>query len=954
MLSSKSRIINLYSVSLVVFVLIFLPVLSIFAEVLAQNSEDFSSTRKDVIGFVLNTYKSPQELFDEATILYDQRNYKQAAAIFNKVYNQAKDPVLKRKALLSGELINSILKIDRVNLQAAEKELKNLEKLSKIQKKEEIVRFYKEAYAHLDKENYLKAQEVFQAIENLDPSQEDAREYAHIKIPAIIKEQKLELLYPEARAYFKNKDYQKADIVFNAILALDPGQQEAKNYVKIRIPALLKKQKIDALYTEAVTVFEKGDYQKARDKFNDLIVLDPEHEEVNEYVLTKIPQALKSSRTQSLYVDAMTAYSAEDYSKATALFSDVLHLNPKDKEAKKYIEKNIPGILRDQKIKALLAETTNAYNSSDAERATCASNEVLSLSPENKEAQAYVEEKIPALVKNKRIDDLYGQAREVYSTGDHYKANSIFQQILSLDPEQREAREYVETKIPKVFKEMKVKTLYVDAINAYQAVDYSRANMLFNQILELNAEEKEAKKYVSEKIPAALKEQKIRAFYTDAIMEFNNKHYDKAMIVFSTILALDPLEQGAREYVEVTIPAALRADKVSVMFARGQEAYNSADYESALTQFNDILVLDPENKLAREYAEVKIPTILREQKIASLYLEVDEDCNLGDYPKATNLCKEILFLDPSQQKAKEYIDSKIPVMIKDKQMKAFIAEAVDYFDNSEYDKSAIVFNTILSFDPLNKEAKEYLEEKIPAKQKEQKSNQLYTNALQVFISGDYQKSLGIFNELLVIDPVHKKARDYVDNKIPEILKQQKVNCLYREGLQYLNAGDYQKAVNVFKDVLAVDPQNNEAKEYAEVKIPDLLKQEEIQSLYNQAFEAYRSCDYERSSGFFKEILALDPSDEKANLYLNTNIPFRLKEKEIQAVNVESPVPQTEVKPVVAAAEYPKDGIVGYLYELALKNYEDKDYKEAKRYFEQILLIRPTESAAKSYLNNILR
>jgi len=311
---------------------------------------------------------------------------------------------------------------------------------------------------------------------------------------------------------------------------------------------------------------------------------------------------------------------------------------------------------------------------------------------------------------------------------------------------------------------------------------------------------------------------------------------------------------------------------------------------------------------------------LRKEKIAALYKEALVLFDEGNYKFAILTFQEILSLDPNHQQAKAYLEIVIPDILKKEKRKPLFREALGYFAKQDYQKASDTFKKVLARNPDNTEAKEYLKFRVPQgiegqKQliKEEKINSLYQEALTSFDNKEFEKASRLFKEVLSFDPNQAQAKEYLNSKIPEMLKenketpqkqkvlqkQNKIKALYEQALTFYEERNYQKAIAIFNKILALDPNESRAKEYLEVKIPNSMREQErqkkISALYEEAIKFYDSANYERAAGIFKEILSLDSRQNAARVYLEKDIPLKLKEAE-QKKRMPSIPPYAEALP----------------------------------------------------------
>ncbi|MBU2258341.1 MAG: tetratricopeptide repeat protein, partial [Candidatus Omnitrophica bacterium] len=414
------------------------------------------------------------------------------------------------------------------------------------------------------------------------------------------------------------------------------------------------------------------------------------------------------------------------------------------------------------------------------------------IGPEKSQKIINQAQKIKQRQNSERISYLYNDAYRYFYAKDYTKSTQAFQDILLLDPHQKESKNYLETKIPQAIRNEKIAALNKEAIDLFNKQEYSGSANLFSEILELNPDHKEAKDYAQIKIPDLIKEQRIRDLYREAILGFSVENYDEAAKAFNEIIALDPGQIQAQEYIESKIPQILNKQKVQALYNEAIASFNNREYENANGIFNQILALDPQQINAREYLETKIPLALKEQKINNLYKEALDYFSQGDYIGAKELFQEIISLDPQQVKATYYLQQMLPPILNKSGAESLYTKAVIYFNSGEYVKALNLFNELLILQPEHPKARMYVENKIPYELSRQKEQER-----RIFIETEIERYLS----------KEETAPPKTTTGLPPkpTNKTGVIGYLYDLAFQYYQAGELEKSADFFNKILLVNP-----------------------------------------------------------------------------------------------------------------------------------------------------
>jgi tetratricopeptide (TPR) repeat protein len=176
-----------------------------------------------------------------------------------------------------------------------------------------------------------------------------------------------------------------------------------------------------------------------------------------------------------------------------------------------------------------------------------------------------------AVERDKSIKTAAQQGTIYFSEGNLDDAKKSFEMVLSLDPENAEAKDYL-AKIDSRRAEL-IAAYAAEAKNRAQAKDLAKAIEFWQKVLKLdpaNAEAKTAVASLQKQIKATKTttktttttkppvagtkptKEEIEALYNKGISYFTAEKYDDALKVFNQVLALDPGHQGAKNYKKRT------------------------------------------------------------------------------------------------------------------------------------------------------------------------------------------------------------------------------------------------------------------------------------------------------------------------------------------------------------------------------------------------------------------
>ncbi|OGS20978.1 MAG: hypothetical protein A3J83_05960 [Elusimicrobia bacterium RIFOXYA2_FULL_40_6] len=251
--------------------------------------------------------------------------------------------------------------------------------------------------------------------------------------------------------YYWQDDLVSAHKEFRNILDLDPTNEGAKDYIgkiKQRIKEVDISDKIKRHLELGRNYYYKKDIVNAKEEFENIRLLDPENEESRRY-LDKIDNRLEESKKlqiEMIMLDGKKLLESKQYEKAAKECEKILALDSGNGDAKQYysicnleIQKKKENETQKEKER-LFAAATNKNTRGQLREAKKDLENALRIDPMFEKAQELLTEvnrKIEAMGLNKKDESkrLYNQGLEEYNKGNTRKAIQIWEEAVSLNPD---------------------------------------------------------------------------------------------------------------------------------------------------------------------------------------------------------------------------------------------------------------------------------------------------------------------------------------------------------------------------------------------------------------------------------------------------------------------------------------------------------------------------------------
>jgi len=259
-----------------------------------------------------------------------------------------------------------------------------------------------------------------------------------------------------------------------------------------------------------------------------------------------------------------------------------------------------------------------------------------------------------------------------------------------------------------------------------------------------------------------------------------------------------------------------------------------------------------------------------------------------------------------QQKFEKTIEAyRASIELNPKNEKGYLSIANIYFDKKEYSKALEAVSNVVTINPRNERA------------------YLIIGTISS-MNQNYDKAIKAYKEVLKINPKNKEVenilnlieRELGNDGVSEIQSFRNNEDYYKMGTVLFAKKEYEKAIELFKKAIEINPQNDAA--YTYIGIAHKNKEE-----YSQAIEAYKK--------------AIDINPKSDNAYYNMGFTYEFQKEYKQAIK--SYINAVTINSKNAGAYYN----MGMLYEL------QEEYKEAIESYERVLKLYPNDEKIKNIL-----
>lgn len=276
-----------------------------------------------------------------------------------------------------------------------------------------------------------------------------------------------------------------------------------------------------------------------------------------------------------------------------------------------------------------------------------------------------------------------------------------------------------------------------------------------------------------ERVQVERKAAHIREFVANGRAAFNGGDYLTAMYVFQQALELDSSiteVRSLKQEAERQLKAAASAE-VQEKIEAGMVYYRAGQYLKAVQVWSEIIASDPNNATARDYIDQANQAMVGE--ISAVLQQLADLVNLGSLKKAQDLARKMLVKYPNQEnltQQKTVIDQKLQDRVN-----ALLTQAKTAYNAQDHGTAEKEFRKVLDLDPKNTQALSYLDkiQQATTKGRKEDAARFYLLGIDAYTKNNFELAIDYWNRVLAIDANYPNARKNLERahlKLAELNK----------------------------------------------------------------------------------------------------------------------------------------------------------------------------------------
>lgn len=301
-----------------------------------------------------------------------------------------------------------------------------------------------------------------------------------------------------------------------------------------------QKKKINENYQEGIQLYKKGDYNKAKERFETVLSIDPDHSGARQYLVITTEALQKRAKK---YYDAGINYKRKgDLENALLQFLEAEKRDPNYKDVKTQIANIRNSNYARKKYDHYYGVAKKQFDKKQYIAAHNSVNQAALYNPDSLELAS-----LKTRIKNQLDNASYpytSKAEDALKKNKYDAAKTYSNKALKVNPWDEKAREILN----KINRMENLNEMYASGEKAYNKGDLITAYRLFKRVDNEEPGYHNTSNYLS--VIKSKLEANINTYYQNGISYYEQDNFEAAIAEWDKVLLIDPDHQKAREYRE--------------------------------------------------------------------------------------------------------------------------------------------------------------------------------------------------------------------------------------------------------------------------------------------------------------------------------------------------------------------------------------------------------------------
>ncbi len=653
-------------------------------------------------------------------------------------------------------------------------------------------------------DRYSSMKEVLEELEKIQLEIKNERKWKEAHLA------KFNKLIENGKIYLDKKQYKEALSRFRAALELETDNQAILQLIKECEEKQKNYEQIQQLFSNGNDAFNNKEYKKAVDYFEKLLVLEPDNTLVQELLLETHQKIEDVESIEKLLVEIDTLNKNKQFLKVIVLCKEILEKDATHSKARKRLAEAEHQIKQQTDISDLISKGKDSLKARSYQEALSFFTAAKKLDEDDQSISSLITEAETELEKVQHIENLLTQGKQQFANEEYQKAIDTFQQAIDLNPDTAEAKQLLVQSRAAFERSQRIATLLAEAESALGKQDFEKAIKLYEQVLEVDDQNSSGEGGLRRSKEALGHAKKISGLLRKGKRLLEAEKYQQAMSEFRQVLDLADGHSEAGELLDRCEAKLSEQKQIAELLRDGETFFDGGDYQKALTAFEKIVSLNPDDVQALEGIKKAQDRLEISETIQHLFTKAESLFSEKEYEQALNIYQQILELDAKNISAQTGLEKSKTAIDCHKKAARLISEGQTYFEKELFEEALTTFKAAKEFEPGNADVQNFIINVTSELRKLEKIQALLSTANKYYDKKNYHKALQTTQKILNLKPNYSPARELLANINEKIDESEKVQNLLSNAKKLLKAKNFEQALDVCDNVLKISPGNSQA------------------------------------------------------------------------------------------------------------------------------------------------
>lgn len=646
-------------------------------------------------------------------------------------------------------------------------------------------------------------------------------------------------------------------------LQLDPGNAQAQELKQAASDALVRRRKVTELQAAARGYSKAQNHQACLQAAAEALTLEPANSELRMLHEQSLQILARQQRVHGLIEEARNRLQSKEYHLALEATAELLALEPDLPRALDLQRKAAEALEHRLKIDELLAAARGYQMGGDFEACWQAAEQGLALEPDNDELLALHFDAQQSVQKQRKLAELLDEGREQVRNQNFDSALETLREALTLDPEHRLALELYKVASEGRERKEKVGQLLSTALGDRDRADYTACLRVTAEALALepgHAEHLALQRWAQD---TQRRIQQLNELMEQARQYVKQEEDSKALEVLDRALKLEPKHPETLELRSQAAERLARRRRFQELLAAARAHVRDKRYSDALFAALEGLDIEAEHSELKQIHQQASVAVERAHKVKDLLERAGHHHQQRQHEAALEIVEEALKLDPGSEEALALQRAALEGRERRQRFEALLVAARGHSKARNFAACVQATSEALELEPDHGEIRKLHDRASQELARLRTINDLLGICEGLLNGEDFSGAMETADEILKLEPGHTRAHELQRRAAEQQELQQKFEELLVAARESVKTQDYEACYRSATQGLKIKPEHTELRKLHERAFQALERQRGIQSALERARRTLAAEKYEESLAAAQEALALDGEQQEA-------------------------------------------------------------------------------------------